>query len=644
MNSKLDDIGESPLQMSGFVCLRLYTGPMYFKYNTVLRGVSVPGCKAPLEAMFMKLCQGNKYTNTLHCIAASINKLSRVSMATTVYRAPGGVLPKSFWESDRAGIKGGVEMGFMSTSRSKEAAMDYAKRSGIKLLFELQQGMVARGADVSWLSMYPNEDEVCKLMPCAPLLAPIYSRASIVCARVLLAQVLFAPLTACEVHQTRIEGSVLIVELRPGAAPASLMEKSVEEKEEEERISKEKAEAEAIERKEAIEEVAKTRAQWMSSMSGLKVSAEGAKRAQAELSAAQAELRASSEADRAEKAEAEQVASSKTLKAMRQMKEMEAEEREAASQKAAAQLAAKERLQKAKDMGEYIKKAALRERLREEQEALRGEIVKNQAEREKEEQTKNALAARAMVSATAALKLKSAAEADGSEIVTKLAEAAAREVELSEKLQQSVKRLMKAEQATQEAQYALKEANSEFKIEEIAEVQKLKDPLEMAEKLELWLSDPKTVPTASERVVHLCKKDAATNRKKFMSLGAIEKLVRAMQANPEDSVAQGACCAALAALSGAPGAGKRAAEAGALPVLVRAMNLVQRTPLKALFNITSTDAALVEAAKEAGAKDEWLFEASTGGDEQEDLESPNALKRQQTDKKNLKKEESKKQV
>ena len=102
----------------------------------------MPGCKAPLEHMFLKLCQGNKYTNTMHSIAAAINKLSRVTVASTVYRAPGGVLPKTFWESDRAGIKGGVEMGFMSTSRSKHAAMDYAKRSGVKLLFELQQGMV----------------------------------------------------------------------------------------------------------------------------------------------------------------------------------------------------------------------------------------------------------------------------------------------------------------------------------------------------------------------------------------------------------------------------------------------------------------------------------------------------------------------
>ena len=133
----------------------------------------------------MKLCQGNRYTNTMHAISAGIGKLSRVTKCDRVYRAPGGVLPKYFWDDDEFGVKGGIEMGFMSTSRSKHAAMDYAKFSGVKLIFEINQGMVSRGADVSWLSMYPKEDEV-----------------------------LFPPMCACEVQGTRVEGSVVIVELR----------------------------------------------------------------------------------------------------------------------------------------------------------------------------------------------------------------------------------------------------------------------------------------------------------------------------------------------------------------------------------------------------------------------------------------------
>ena len=141
---------------------------------------------------------GNKYTNTIHSISAAIGKLSRVGMASTVYRAPGGCLPKHFWDDDDAGIKGGVEMGFMSTSTSKEAAA-VREDVGVKLLFELKQGMVARGADIP-LSMYPNENEI--------LFAP-------------------SPHARCR----RLESRVACLSLNcDRARHATLVEKSIEEK------------------------------------------------------------------------------------------------------------------------------------------------------------------------------------------------------------------------------------------------------------------------------------------------------------------------------------------------------------------------------------------------------------------------------
>jgi hypothetical protein len=50
-------------------------------------------------------------------------------------------------------------------------------------------GMVARGASIAWLSQYPNEDEV-----------------------------LFPPVCALEVARTRVEGSMIVVELKPGVS------------------------------------------------------------------------------------------------------------------------------------------------------------------------------------------------------------------------------------------------------------------------------------------------------------------------------------------------------------------------------------------------------------------------------------------
>ena len=97
-------MGELPLLPSGFVALRLYTGPMFFKYNTVLRGADVEGCCIPyFQGLFMKLCHGNVYKNTMHAITAGIAKMAKLSKAQLVYRAPGGVLPRAFWNEDEKG-------------------------------------------------------------------------------------------------------------------------------------------------------------------------------------------------------------------------------------------------------------------------------------------------------------------------------------------------------------------------------------------------------------------------------------------------------------------------------------------------------------------------------------------------------------
>jgi hypothetical protein len=583
VNEQLAKLGESPLLLNGFVCLRLYTGPMYFKYNTVLRGVSVPGCKAPLEGMFNDLCKGNKYTNTLHAISASVCKLSRVSKATTVYRAPGGVLPKRFWREDDAGVKGGVEMGFMSTSRSYHAAHDYAKYSNVKLLFEIKQSMVARGADISWLSMYPNEDEV-----------------------------LFPPLTACEVRKTRIDGSMLIVELRPGIAPTSLAEKSVDEKLEDERIAREKAAIEAIERKAAIDEVAKRRATWMSSMSGLKTSAAEAKQASAELEAARAELATASAAERAEKAEAELTATAKNLKAMRQMKQMEAEERAAAERKRSADLAAKDKMTKARAMGEYIKKAAVKQQLAEEKELLRETLEDARLEREREEATKQALAARSLMSASALVRQQTSTTLGDAQFA--LQEAHQREAELAETVAKETKRATKKEKEAMEAKKEKEKIAERFKESDLKEIDEIQDVIDFRDKLSDWIVDARTAPVLVTKMTQMLKKETKKTREKLLSINTVEAAVRAMAANPTDIVVQDACCTVLGALTGTGGASanKKAADAGALPTLVRAVKTLQRAALKALCNITQSDVDLQAAAKEAGAKDDWLMPASTG--------------------------------
>jgi hypothetical protein len=65
-----------------------------------------------------------------------------------VYRGASGVLPEDFWRENDHGVKGGVELGFMSTTTSRATAIEYANQQTptAKMLFEIKMGMIDRGA------------------------------------------------------------------------------------------------------------------------------------------------------------------------------------------------------------------------------------------------------------------------------------------------------------------------------------------------------------------------------------------------------------------------------------------------------------------------------------------------------------------
>ena len=97
------------LSREEIICLRLYSGPMYFKYNALLR--QLEGCGV------VTACKGNKYCTTIHCIVSGIVKLSSVSDVEAagsrkVYRGVSGMkLPSQFLERDEFGCRGAA--GFM---------------------------------------------------------------------------------------------------------------------------------------------------------------------------------------------------------------------------------------------------------------------------------------------------------------------------------------------------------------------------------------------------------------------------------------------------------------------------------------------------------------------------------------------------
>ena len=77
-NEELQHHGYEPVGREEFVAARLYTGPMYVKYNVVLRGLNdAPGGKQAEE--FQDVCCGNNYTTTLHLINSAVVKLSKLT-------------------------------------------------------------------------------------------------------------------------------------------------------------------------------------------------------------------------------------------------------------------------------------------------------------------------------------------------------------------------------------------------------------------------------------------------------------------------------------------------------------------------------------------------------------------------------------
>jgi hypothetical protein len=131
----------------------------YVHYNGVLRGAYTR----------------NLYTTTIHLIASGLLKLrnitalpARVDGESVVYRGMGEMaLPPDFFAKDSQGFAGGVEAAFMSTTTSKGVALHYSKTGDkplseqhLRVLFVFPVGERSLGADVSWLSQFPNEAEI----------------------------------------------------------------------------------------------------------------------------------------------------------------------------------------------------------------------------------------------------------------------------------------------------------------------------------------------------------------------------------------------------------------------------------------------------------------------------------------------------
>ena len=156
------------LTVSEMVALRLFTGPMYEKYNKVLRSVLDTDSAVSLEA--------NSYSTTIGLIISGILKLSRIATAkrdkegkVKAFRGLSGIsLPAAFFKKDAQGFCGVVEAAFLSLTDDPTVALDYARLSSLAqdkeaTIFELELGKASLGAEVAWVSQWPQEQE--RLLP-----------------------------------------------------------------------------------------------------------------------------------------------------------------------------------------------------------------------------------------------------------------------------------------------------------------------------------------------------------------------------------------------------------------------------------------------------------------------------------------------
>ena len=123
------------------LALRLWSGPMYYPYNAVLRSGT-----------------HGQFTTTLHVLVSAIIKLARIGTPEVVYR---GLSGRSIVLDDfERGFF--VEKGAQSFTRDKSVALKYAswgREGAASYLVEVREGWADQGADISAFSYYPYEKE-----------------------------------------------------------------------------------------------------------------------------------------------------------------------------------------------------------------------------------------------------------------------------------------------------------------------------------------------------------------------------------------------------------------------------------------------------------------------------------------------------
>lgn len=143
---------DASLTLCEVTALRLYTGTLHHQWNDVLRNGSDLG----------------EWATCIRVLISAIIKLSRCSeMPETVYRRvceESMDVPSNFFEVDREEGLSGVERGFMSVTTDPDVSEGFHTGN----IFQIVFNEASRGADLVWVSQYPEEKEYV-FLPCTRL-------------------------------------------------------------------------------------------------------------------------------------------------------------------------------------------------------------------------------------------------------------------------------------------------------------------------------------------------------------------------------------------------------------------------------------------------------------------------------------------
>ena len=148
---------EHELTMAEVATLRLYSGPLYKPWNDWLRWGE----------------EGDStWATSLAVLYTAVLKLSHDTKSATVFRAvkeSALELPESFLRAGQGVLSGGVEKGFMSSSKEVSTACSYSGRADeAASIFQMKFDLASRGADLHWVSQFPEEHELL-YPPCTSL-------------------------------------------------------------------------------------------------------------------------------------------------------------------------------------------------------------------------------------------------------------------------------------------------------------------------------------------------------------------------------------------------------------------------------------------------------------------------------------------